>query len=97
MTLLLMVKLIVVPFLTSPPPPPLEKKYRDQDRQDDDHGDRRHRYYHHELKDLLKVALVSTCWNQIISRATTYENRAPGTIITVLHMSESIARKRRKL
>ena len=60
MTLLLMVKLVVGPFLTSPPPPPppLEKKYRDQDRQDTDHGDHRHHYDHHELNEFIRSAFA---------------------------------------
>ena len=35
--------------------------------------------------DLMKVALVSRRMNTFIPRATTYENRAPGTITTVFH------------
>ena len=40
-------------------------------------------------EDLLKVARVSKHFNEMIPRATTYESRAPGTIITVLHMRPS--------
>ena len=40
-------------------------------------------------EDLMQLALSSKYTNQIIPRATTYESRAPGTIITVLHMLPS--------
>ena len=38
---------------------------------------------------LMEVACVSTRWNHSIPRATTYESRAPGTIITVLQLCPS--------
>ena len=40
-------------------------------------------------EDLMKVARVSKHFNEMIPRATTYESRAPGTIITVLQLSPS--------
>ena len=40
-------------------------------------------------EDLMKVACLSKRMNRIIPRATTYESRAPGTIIPVLQMGPS--------